>query len=128
MNLSASDKWSYPLKTLPRPSGDSTHVIVTEYDLPRATIEPHDILKDKDGNVWYTDFGEQFISKFDPKTLKLTEYPIKQFKPKAPTGLLSIAFDKEGKIWFDTMYQAFARRTRSEDRRHQILSGTGEVE
>ena len=106
VNLSASDKWSYQLKTLPRPSGDSTHVIVTEYDLPRATIEPHDILKDKDGNVWYTDFGEQFISKFDPKTLKLTEYPIKQFKPTAPTGLLSIAFDKEGKIWFDTMYQA----------------------
>src|SRR5579872_6147274 len=106
INLSATDHWQYQLKTLPRPSGDSTHVIVTEYDLPRATIEPHDILKDKDGNVWYTDFGEQFISKFDPKTLKLTEYPIKQFKPTAPTGLLSIAFDKEGKIWFDTMYQA----------------------
>jgi virginiamycin B lyase len=106
VNLSASDKWSYPLKTLPRPTGDSTHVIVTEYNLPRPTIEPHDILQDKDGNVWYTDFGEQFISKFDPKTLKLIEYPIKKFKPDAPTGLLSIAFDKEGMIWFDTMYQA----------------------
>ncbi len=106
VNLSASDKWSYQLKTLPRPTGDSTHVIVTEYTMPRPTIEPHDILQDKDGNVWYTDFGEQFISKFDPKTLKLTEYPIKLFKPDAPTGLLSIAFDKEGMIWFDTMYQA----------------------
>jgi virginiamycin B lyase len=105
VNLSASDKWSYPLKTLPRPTGDSTHVIVTEYNMPRPTIEPHDILKDKDGNIWYSDFGEQFISKFDPKTLKLTEYPIKLFKPDAPTGLLSIAFDKEGMIWFDTMYQ-----------------------
>ena len=46
-----------------------------------------------------------FIGKFDPKTLKLTEYPIKKFKPKAPTGLLSIEFDHTGKIWFDTMYQ-----------------------
>jgi streptogramin lyase len=106
VNLSASDTWSYKLKTLPRPTGDATHVVVTEYTLPRPTIEPHDILQDKDGNVWYTDFGEQFISKFDPKTLKLTEYPIKKFKPDAPTGLLSIAFDKEGMIWFDTMYQA----------------------
>src|SRR5205807_2053344 len=36
---------------------------------------------------------------------KLVEYPIKKFKDKAPTGLLSIEFDHEGKIWFDTMYQ-----------------------
>ena len=71
----------------------------------RPTTEPHDILVDKDGNVWYTDFGEMFIGKFDPKTLKLTEYPIKKFKDKAPTGLLSIEFDHTGKIWFDTMYQ-----------------------
>src|SRR6201998_1900812 len=46
-----------------------------------------------------------FIGKFDPKTLKLTEYPIKTFKPDAPKGLLSIEYDKFGKIWFDTMYQ-----------------------
>jgi virginiamycin B lyase len=105
INLSATDDWAYPLKTLPRPTGDSTRVIVTEYNMPRSTIEPHDILRDKEGNVWYTDFGEQFISKFDPKTLKLTEYPIKDFKPAAPQGLLSLAFDKEGVLWFDTMYQ-----------------------
>ncbi|MGH6672311.1 MAG: carboxypeptidase regulatory-like domain-containing protein [Xanthobacteraceae bacterium] len=105
INLSSVDKWQYPLKTLPRPTGDSTRVIVTEYNLPRPTIEPHDILRDKQGNVWYTDFGEMFISKFDPKTLKLIEYPIKTFKPDAPVGLLSLAFDKEGMLWFDTMYQ-----------------------
>ena len=105
INLSASDHWSYALKTLPRPTGVSTRAIVTEYALPRPTIEPHDIILDKDGNVWYTDFGEQFISKFDPKTQKLTEYPIKTFKPDAPVGLLSLEFDKEGKLWFDTMYQ-----------------------
>jgi virginiamycin B lyase len=105
INLSATDKWTYPLKTLPRPSGDSTRVIITEYNLPRPTIEPHDIVLDKEGNVWYTDFGEMFVSKFDPKTLKLTEYPIKDFKPDAPVGLLSLAFDKEGMLWFDTMYQ-----------------------
>ena len=105
INLSAVDHWDYALKTLPRPTGVSTRAIVTEYALPRKTIEPHDIILDKDGNVWYTDFGEQFISKFDPKTQKLTEYPIKTFKPDAPVGLLSLEFDKEGKLWFDTMYQ-----------------------
>ena len=105
INLSAVDKWDYPLKTLPRPSGRATRAIVTEYDVKRPTTQPHDVLLDKNGNVWYSDFGELFISKFDPKTLKLTEYPTKEFKPGAPVGNLSLEFDKEGKLWFDTMHQ-----------------------
>ncbi|HEU5276889.1 MAG TPA: carboxypeptidase regulatory-like domain-containing protein [Xanthobacteraceae bacterium] len=105
INLSAVDKWQYPLKTLPRPQGRATHVIITEYDVGRPTTEPHDVVLDKEGNVWYSDFGEMFISKFDPKTLKLTEYPVKKYKPNAPEGQLSLEFDTQGKLWFDTMYQ-----------------------
>jgi streptogramin lyase len=105
INLSSADHRSYELKTLPRPKGMDTRAIVTEYDMVRPTTEPHDILVDNEGSVWYSDFGEMFIGKFNPKTLKLTEYPIQKFKDKAPTGLLSIEFDKAGKIWFDTMYQ-----------------------
>jgi virginiamycin B lyase len=105
INLSSADHWPYALKTLPRPTGRDTRAIVTEYDMVRPTTEPHDILVDGEGSVWYSDFGEMFIGKFDPKTLKLTEYPIRKFKDKAPTGLLSIEFDHAGKIWFDTMYQ-----------------------
>src|SRR5258708_7575447 len=99
INLSAVDQWPYELKTLPRPKGRDTRAIVTQYDMVRPTTEPHDVLVDKEGKVWYTDFGEMFIGKFDPKSLKLVEYPIKKFKDKAPTGLLSIEFDHEGKIW-----------------------------
>jgi streptogramin lyase len=105
INLSATDHWAYELKTLPRPKGRDTRAIVTQYDVVRPTSEPHDVLVDNEGKVWYTDFGEMFIGKFDPKTLKLVEYPIRKFKDKAPTGLLSIDFDREGKLWFDTMYQ-----------------------
>jgi streptogramin lyase len=105
INLSATDKWQYELKTLPRPKGRATRAIVTEYDMLRPTTEPHDVLVDKDGNVWYSDFGELFISKFDPKTLKLTEYPVKKFKPDAPVGQLSLEQDHQGNFWFDTMYQ-----------------------
>jgi virginiamycin B lyase len=105
INLSATNTWAYPLKTLPRPTGDSTRVIVTEYRLPRPTIEPHDIVRDRDGNIWYSDFGELFISKFDPKTLKLTEFPLKLFRPGAPVGQLSLQADKDGLLWFDMMYQ-----------------------
>src|SRR5215472_3643457 len=105
LNLSTVDKWQYELKTLPRPKGRATRAIVTEYDMGRPTTEPHDVVVDKDGNVWYSDFGELFISKFDPKTLKLTEYPTKKFKPDAPEGNLSLEFDHNGTLWFDTMYQ-----------------------
>jgi hypothetical protein len=40
INLSQQDKWSYELKTLPRLTGKSTHVIITEYDLPNADRAP----------------------------------------------------------------------------------------
>src|SRR5919205_259173 len=53
INLSKSDNWSYELKTLPRVKGRSANVIITEYDLPRPTIEPHDVIV-IDGDVWYT--------------------------------------------------------------------------
>ncbi len=105
INLSTVDKWEYPLKTLPRPTGQATRAIITEYDLPRPTIEPHDVVVDAQGAVWYSDFGELFISKFDPKTLKLTEYPVQHFKADAPVGNLSLDLDKRGTLWFDTMFQ-----------------------
>ena len=105
INLSDVSQWEYPLKILARPTGRATRVIITEYDMPRPTTEPHDVLVDAQGAVWYSDFGELFISKFDPKTLKLTEYPVKEFKPGAPVGNLSLEFDKGGTLWFDTMFQ-----------------------
>ena len=105
INLSEVEKWQYPLKTLARPTGRATRAIITEYDMPRSTTEPHDVIVDAQGNVWYSDFGEPFISKFDPKTLKLTEFPVTKFKSEAPVGNLSLEFDKKGTLWFDTMYQ-----------------------
>ena len=105
INLSSVLRWDYPLKTLPRPTGPATHVIVTEYDLPRPTIEPHDVVVDDHGTVWYGDFGEQFLGKFDPKTLKLTEYPVPEFKPGYPVGLLDLEFDKAGALWMGMMFQ-----------------------
>ncbi|HEX4211173.1 MAG TPA: carboxypeptidase-like regulatory domain-containing protein, partial [Candidatus Binataceae bacterium] len=40
VNLSNGPTWPYELQTLPRPKGRATHVIITEYDLPRKTIAP----------------------------------------------------------------------------------------
>ena len=68
INLSEASQWEYPLKTFDRPTGRSTKMLITEYDLPRPTIEPHDVILDNKGQVWYTNFGELFLGKLDPKT------------------------------------------------------------
>ena len=105
VNLSSSQTWEYPLKTLSRPKGKATRVIITEYDLPRETIEPHDVIVDSNGMVWYSDFGDQFLGNMDPKTGKVTEYPIPELKAGFPRGTLDLETDKEGNLWVALMYQ-----------------------
>ena len=72
--------WSYRLQTLPRPTGKGTRAVITEYDLPREVIQPHDVIVDADGIAWYSSFGEQFLGRLDPKTGKVTEFPIELSK------------------------------------------------
>jgi streptogramin lyase len=99
-------KWPYDLKTFGRPKGQGTRVIITEWDLPRPTIQPHDVVVDSKGTVWYSDFGSQFIGKFDQKTGKLTEISTPELKKGSPLGALSIRLDREDNLWLGMMYQA----------------------
>jgi streptogramin lyase len=105
VNLSAGPKWSYPFTTLPRPRGKATRVIYTEYDLPKRTRQPHDVIVDSAGLAWYASFGEQILGKLDPKTAKVTEYQIPLLKPKAPTGILGMRFDRDENLWMGMQFQ-----------------------
>ena len=118
VNLSGGrTTWTYPLKTYPRPSGKSTRVIVTEYDLPRPEALPHDAVADANGMIWYGDFGTHVHGVLDPKTGKATEYPLPITKPGAPIGSLDVVLDKQGNVWMGTMYQGslakFDRKTKT---------------
>ena len=106
VNLSQQQTWSFPLKTQPRLTGKSTRVIITEYDLPNPLIQPHDVVLDREGNVWYSDFGQMFLGKMDPKTGKVTQYPIPVVKPGWPEGTLDLEFDKDDNPWVGVMYQS----------------------
>jgi streptogramin lyase len=97
--------WSYKLQTLPRPTGRATHVIITEYQLPRPTIAPHDVRTDAQGNVWYSDFVENVLGELDPKTGATREYDIPVSKPKLPTGTLDLEPDADGNLWLALMFQ-----------------------
>ena len=105
INLSQAPQWSYELKTMPRVKGRGTKVIITEYDLPRKTIEPHDVVV-SNRMVWYSNFGEQFLGRLDPKTGAHKEYAMTEFKKGFPNGNLDVGLDKQGNIWLGMMYQA----------------------
>src|SRR5262245_46812566 len=122
VNLSQQERWSWPLQTLPRLKGKSTRVIITEYDLPDALIQPHDVMLDRAGNVWYSDFGQMFLGKMDPKTGKVTQYPIPIVKPGWPEGTLDLEFDKDDNPWVGVMYQSAMTKFDKKTEKFQMWS------
>jgi virginiamycin B lyase len=106
VNLSSTEHWKYPLKTLARPQGAATRVVYTEYDLPRPEMAPHDVIVDKDGIVWFSGFGEQVLGRLDPATGKVTEFPYPKHRENFPTGSLGLRADAAGNLWLGNMYQA----------------------
>jgi streptogramin lyase len=127
VNLSSGPAWGYPLKTLPRPTGRSTRVIITEYRLPRPTIMPHDVMLDEHGTVWFSDFGEQFFGKLDPKTGKVTEWPVPSLKPGYPEGMLELKEDTDGQFWLGMMFQGAIARFNPQTEKFKIYRGPPEI-
>ena len=115
LNLSAAPQWSYTLQHFPRAKGLGNKAIITEYDLPKATRQPHDAVVDSDGMVWYAGFGEPILGKMDPKTGKVTEYPLPVLKPHTVVGNLDVEFDEDQNLWIAMTFQGaiakFDRKT-----------------
>ena len=101
LNLSGGrTTWPFELKTLPRPKGKATRVIITQYDMPRPDTVSHDLDLDSKGTIWYTDESRMFFGKMDPKTGKFTEYPLPPVPPGDLPGARDIQVDKEDNVWF----------------------------
>jgi len=101
INLSGGKTtWPYELKTLPRPKGKSTHVIITQYDMPRPDTVPHDVDLDSAGTPWYTDESRMFFGKLNPKTGVFTEYPLPPVPDGDLPGARDIQVDRDDNIWF----------------------------
>jgi virginiamycin B lyase len=105
INLNSTSEWKYELKTLPRPTGRATRVIVTEYDLPDPGRLPHDADLDDKGMVWYNDFREPLIGRLDPRTGETKEWRMPPLKPGFPEGTLSIEFNRDGYLWIPRFRQ-----------------------
>jgi streptogramin lyase len=101
VNLSGGKTtWPYELKTLPRPKGKATRVIITQYDMPRPDTVAHDLDLDSAGTIWYTDESRMFFGKMNPKTGAFTEYPLPPVPPGDLPGARDIQVDRDDNIWF----------------------------
>jgi streptogramin lyase len=112
------------LKLLPRPTGESAQIVVTEYDLSRPDMPgwimehngtdwsegtpsrwngraAHDVAVDKGGSVWFADDAtpERTLGKLDPRTGGITEYKLAD-QANAAESSHALVFDKAGNIWF----------------------------
>jgi virginiamycin B lyase len=87
-----------PIRTFPRPRGESTRVVVTEYELPRNLLMLHDAALDAQGNVWYTSHKTRYVGKLDPKTGIVRDYTI-PLTPGAMPGTHHAVIDKNGIAW-----------------------------
>src|SRR5215813_7522389 len=88
-----------PFVTLPRPRGEQTKVIITEYELPRLELATHDIWGDSKGGLWYSPHRSSYIGRLDPKTGAVKEFHV----PPVPEGVLPgthwIYVDKNDIVW-----------------------------
>jgi virginiamycin B lyase len=105
VNLNGRERWDYGLKTLPRPTGAATRVVITEYALPRKTIAPHDVRTDANGFIWYSNFVEPYIGRLDPRTGAHKEFAYTLPKPNFPSGALALEPDPDGNWWLALMFQ-----------------------
>jgi streptogramin lyase len=99
INLSSSPQHNFELKTLPRPHGNDTKVIITEYDLPRPAAEPHEAVSDKDGMVWYSDEAEGILGRLNPNTGATKEWEDPSAKQGFPGGFHDLELDHDGNAW-----------------------------
>ena len=106
INLSSKSKWDFDLKTLPRPAGADTKVIITEYDLPNSDRQPHDVVVDSEGMVWYDDFALPILGRLNPRTGEVKEWNLPELKPGFPDGSLDLELDWDGNPWIARVFQA----------------------
>jgi streptogramin lyase len=81
-----------PIHPMPRARGAATRVVMTEYELPRTLLAPHDVHGDSKGNIWYTPHRSPYIGMLDPRTGHVKEYRL----PDVP-GVLSGTH----RVWID---------------------------
>ena len=70
---------------------------LTEHELPRGGARPRRLVLTSDGLVWYVDYAEGFLGRFDPRTGEIEEWPMPSGASSRPYAM---AVDELDRIWF----------------------------
>ena len=87
----SSGAWSYALQTLPRAKGRGTRVVITEYELPRKPLMPHDAIVDAIENVVIVEEEIGIELRIWLKSPDAAEFLTRRRKMPCPTGVGSAA-------------------------------------
>ena len=87
-----------PLMVFPRSHGAGARAVITEYELPRVLLSPHDVAGDSKGNIWWTSHKTRYIGKLDPRTGQITEYALPLTTGALP-GTHRVTVDKNDIVW-----------------------------
>jgi virginiamycin B lyase len=104
------DSKDAPIYFLPRPKGASTKVVITEYELPRELLAPHDVSGDSKGNIWYTAHRSPYSGVLNPRSGVVTQYriPAKELDtPDVLPGTHHVWVDKNDMVWFSENWDHF---------------------
>jgi virginiamycin B lyase len=104
------DSQDEPIHFLPRPTGAATKVIITEYELPRELLAPHDVHGDSRGNIWYTAHRSPYAGVMDPRNGAIKEYRIPGKDADTPNvlpGTHRVWIDKNDIVWFSENWDHF---------------------
>ncbi len=114
---------NYPLKLLPRPTGEAAQVVITEFDIPRSGAPPesyvhngsdwmegtpsrwegrapHDVAVGSDGNIYFSDdrTPDRSIARLDPRTGEVTSFKFPS-QNGGVAGTHGLDADPQGNIW-----------------------------
>jgi virginiamycin B lyase len=87
------------LRVYPRPHGAATRVVVTEYELPRVLLSPHDVSGDSKGNIWYSSHRTPYMGMLDPRTGIVTEHRVPPTPPGVLAGTHRMTVDDHDIVW-----------------------------
>jgi streptogramin lyase/mono/diheme cytochrome c family protein len=88
-----------PYRMFPRPSGSSTRVIITEYEMPRRFLSMHGVYGDSKGNIWYDSHRTPYVGILDPRTGIVKEYKVPMIPGVFP-GQFHVVVDKNDIGWY----------------------------
>lgn len=103
---------------------------IEEIDLPRQQARPRRLALTEDGMIWYVDYAEGYLGRYNPKTAAIDEWRLPGGADSRPYAMTA---DKHGRIWFvatgvhPNRFIGFDPATESFTKPVEIKSGGGTV-